>query len=252
MRTQITRDNPFYHAPNFAFGYEHIKDMKEGLRLLDYGCFNAQFGKKLLLHKKVDYFGVDKNAEIIAQQDPALQLSLASHPLSFPNEYFDVIVIFEVLEHISDQERTLKELCRVLKSDGTLILSVPRKHCLSFLDMANWKFVFPKLHKFYYRISHSEDEYNKRYKNSPHGLVGDIEKEKAWHQQFRDEEMVALLDRSGFSVNKMDASGFFRILMTDIGYIFRISWLFTQKLWDWDSYKFSSTQLLCCASKKSS
>lgn len=249
MRTQISRDNPFYHEPNFAFGYENIQ---EGVRLLDYGCFNARFGKKLLLHKKVDYFGVDKNAEIIAQQDPALQISLVSHPLSFPEEYFDVIVIFEVLEHIADQERTLRELSRVLKTGGILILSVPRRHSLSFLDMANWKFVFPRLHELYYRISHSKEEYIKRYKESPHGLVGDIEQEKLWHQHFRDEEMIALLDRSGFEVKKMDGSGFFRLLMTDIGTIFHISWLFTQRLRDWDSYRFSSAQLIASACKKSS
>ena len=178
MKTNITRDNPFYETPNFAFGYEQIKDRKDGLRLLDYGCFDVQFGKKLLLNKKVDYFGVDKNAEIIARQDTVLQVSLATHPLSFPDDYFDVIVIFEVLEHINDQESTLKELCRVLKSDGTLILSVPRKHCWSFLDMANWKFMFPKLHKVYYPVSHSEDEYNYRYKNSPHVLSETLKKKK--------------------------------------------------------------------------
>lgn len=249
MKTQISRDNPFYHDPNFAFGYEHIK---EGVRLLDYGCFNARFGKKLLLHKKVDYYGVDKNAEIIAQQDPSLQISLVTDPLSFPDLYFDVIVIFEVLEHIADQERTLRELCRVLKPEGILILSVPRRHSFSFLDMANWKFVFPRLHEFYYRIRHSKDEYVKRYKKSPHGLVGDIEQEKLWHQHFRDDEMVALLDRSGFDIVDMDGSGFLRLLMTDIGYIFRISWLFTQRLRDWDSYRFSSTQMVCSARKKSS
>lgn len=248
MRTHISRDNPFYHDPNFAFGYEHIH---EGMRLLDYGCFNGRFGKELLLHKRVDYFGVDKNAEIVAQQDPMLQVSVVSYPLSFPDEHFDVIVLFEVLEHIADQERILRDLCRVLKQDGILIFSVPRKHIFSFLDMANWKFIFPKLHQLYYRINHSKSAYIDRYRNSPHGLVGDIEQEKRWHQHFGDDEMAALLNRSGFDVKQMDASGLFRIPMTDIGYVFWISWLFTQRIRDWDSYHFSSTQLICSAHKKS-
>jgi len=248
MKADISRDNPFYREPNFAFGYEHIG---EGARVLDYGCFNARFGKQLLQHKDIEYFGVDKNAEIVAEQDPRLQVSVVSYPLSFPDEYFDVVVIFEVLEHIADQEKTLRELCRVLKKDGVLVLSVPRKHIFSFLDLANWKFMFPGLHRLYYRLGHSKEEYEHRYKSSPHGLVGDIEEEKRWHQHFRDREMADLLDRSGFEACEMDASGLFRLPMTAIGQLLRASWLFTNRIRDWDSYFFSATQLICAARRKS-
>jgi len=248
MKTNISQSNPFYNKPNFAFGYELIQ---EGHRVLDYGCFDAKFGKTLLLHKEVDYYGVDKNADVITLQEhkPSLKVSLASYPLLFPDEYFDIVVMFEVLEHIKHQREILQELCRVLKSDGILILSVPRRHAFSWLDMANWKFIFPSLHRFYYRLTQTKDEYSERYLNSPHGLVGDIEKEKGWHQHFRDEEIVSLLNQSGFIITIMDGSGFFKFLMTDIGYIFRLSWLFTQKLRNLDSYHFSSAQIICAARK---
>lgn len=248
MKTKVLPTNPFYNQPNFAFGYDLIK---EGQCILDYGCFDARFGKKLLSYKKVNYYGVDKNAEIIAFQDlnSSLNVSIVSHPLLFPDDYFDVVVMFEVLEHIEDQQTTLRELHRVLKPDGTLVLSVPRKHIFSFLDMANWKFLFPRLHQFYYRLNHSENEYRKRYIDSPHGLVGDIEKEKGWHQHFRDEEMISLLNKSGFAIHILDGSGFFRFLMTDIGYILRMPWLFTQKIRNLDSYQFSAAQMICSSKK---
>ncbi|MCI0562909.1 MAG: methyltransferase domain-containing protein [Nitrososphaera sp.] len=248
MKTYISTDSPFYHLPNFAFAYQQIQD---GIRLLDYGCFNGRFGKELLRHKKVDYFGVDKNVGVVEQQDPSLRISVVSHPLSFPDNYFDVVVAFEVLEHIADQKKTLGELFRVLKEGGILILSVPRKHLFSFLDMANWKFVFPLLHQIYYRISRGNTAYVERYKESSSGLVGDIEREKAWHQHFGDDEMTGLLEECGFEVREMDASGFFRILMQDIGFLFRIPGIFPQRLRDWDSYRFSSAQLICSAIKKS-
>ena len=247
MRTEISTDNPFYHEPNFAFGYARIQ---AGIRLLDYGCFDCRFGKKLLLHKNVDYYGVDKNADVVAQQDPTLHVSIATHPLSFSADVFDVVVAFEVLEHIADQEKVLRELHRVLTPSGILILSVPRKHVFSFLDLGNWKFIFPGLHHLYYRMKHSEEEYMSRYKNSPNGLVGDVEQEKRWHQHFRDEEMIALLDRTGFQVLEMDAVGFFSLPMTLMSTLFGMSRLFTQRIRSWDSYRFSSRQLICSARKK--
>jgi len=47
--------------------------------------------------------------------------------LQFPDETFDVITCIETLEHVSDQKKALKEMYRVLKNNGGLILSVPNK-----------------------------------------------------------------------------------------------------------------------------
>lgn len=47
--------------------------------------------------------------------------------LPFENEYFDQIVSLEVLEHISPSKvfKSLKEINRVLKKNGTIIISIP-------------------------------------------------------------------------------------------------------------------------------
>ena len=47
------------------------------------------------------------------------------------NKEFDVIVSFEVIEHIADHSQYLKEIRRVLKDDGILIISTPNKRCHS-------------------------------------------------------------------------------------------------------------------------
>lgn len=48
-------------------------------------------------------------------------------PLSFTTNSFDLILLLEVLEHIKPSEtfRVLKEIYRVLKTDGVFIMSVP-------------------------------------------------------------------------------------------------------------------------------
>lgn len=47
--------------------------------------------------------------------------------LTFPNQSFDIVFLIEVLEHVpySAQENLLKELLRVLRDDGILIVSSP-------------------------------------------------------------------------------------------------------------------------------
>jgi len=45
--------------------------------------------------------------------------------LSFKNDQFDVAVSLEVLEHIPDYKKALREIFRVLRREGLFILSVP-------------------------------------------------------------------------------------------------------------------------------
>lgn len=49
----------------------------------------------------------------------------AASPLPFPDQRFDVICLFEVLEHVGDDEALLAEIRRVLAPDGVVFLSCP-------------------------------------------------------------------------------------------------------------------------------
>lgn len=45
--------------------------------------------------------------------------------LSFPDGSFQSVVCFEVLEYVSEPQKAIDEMYRVLKKDGTVVLSVP-------------------------------------------------------------------------------------------------------------------------------
>lgn len=45
--------------------------------------------------------------------------------IPFADNYFDKIICAEVLEHVFDKDIALKEVCRVLKPSGILVISVP-------------------------------------------------------------------------------------------------------------------------------
>ena len=46
----------------------------------------------------------------------------------FPDQQFDLALCIEVLEHVQEDEKALGEIARVLRSGGSLILSLPYRH----------------------------------------------------------------------------------------------------------------------------
>jgi len=61
--------------------------------------------------------------------------------LSFANESLDLVVCCEVLEHISNYEKGLNEIYRVVKKNGYFLISVPREPLWRILNMARGKYI---------------------------------------------------------------------------------------------------------------
>lgn len=63
--------------------------------------------------------------------------------LPFQEKIFDVVILTETLEHCENPERVLSECIRILKPDGSLIVSTP-----NYLNPAGlWKRVWDSTHK---------------------------------------------------------------------------------------------------------
>lgn len=247
MKLRFSDDNPFVADRDWrwAYGYEFIA---EGNSVLDYGCFNGTFIKKLSASgKTVRAVGVDKNKDIVDASNDSNIIHI-HRTLPFQDESFDVVTIFEVLEHVHDQAFVLNELNRVLRPGGRIVISVPQQYLFSFLDHGNWKYRFPKIHRLWYLRKHSLEEYEYRYVNNPNGLIGDVDKEKAWHQHFKKGELSTLLAASGFSVINVDGAGAFGDLinlLTHSGFGF----LFPPRFRRWEDLTFESRHLFCAAEK---
>lgn len=246
MRRIISKDNPFFHIPRFAFGYELLPD---NARVLDFGCHDGAFGYLLKQYRSVNYFGVDKNRDAIRRAPEGVVVKELAYPLPFAEGQFDAAMMFEVLEHIHDQDAALSNVYRVLKPGGLLLISAPRRHIFSFLDLANFKFVFPRLHRWYYSLTRSSEDYRQRYAANPNGLVGDVEREKLWHQHFRDDEMCHLIERNGFRIEELDGAGLFSHVFTFLAHVLGLGFIFPQWMRDWDSRAFHYSSIFCAARK---
>jgi SAM-dependent methyltransferase len=253
MRTRLEPDNP-YGCDRFGFAWHHVR----GGAHLDYGCNDGGFLFALGLKRLQRRVGLDVSRDAVAEArrkfpDLDIRHIAAGAPLPLEDAAFDSVTLLDVLEHVDDQAGLLAELGRVLKPDGRLIISVPGRYLFSFTDLGNFKFRFPRLHRWLYTLTHSRRWYEERYGANPDGLVGDVSARKRWHEHFSMEGLESLLGRAGFRVTEADGAGYFaRPLMPAVIVAGRVPGLRRLVRWfvDCDERRFTSMHRFCVAVKK--
>ncbi len=104
----------------------------QGRRVLDAGCGMA-YGSAILARAGAsEVIGVDIAPTIIEAAGPEMPANVSLEvadlrSLSFPDGRFDLVVCFEVIEHVADPELILDELARVTAPDGILLVSSPNR-----------------------------------------------------------------------------------------------------------------------------
>lgn len=102
------------------------RDQKSG-KLLDVGCATGTFLKYMQEQSDWDVSGVELNphAAQIAKKQGLNVYNGTLENAKFPSNSFDVITLWDVLEHLYDPTSSLREIRRILKPGGTLIIRVP-------------------------------------------------------------------------------------------------------------------------------
>jgi SAM-dependent methyltransferase len=109
-----------------AVGQLHKRFSDKSMRILDAGCgtgINLRY-----LQTYGDAYGLDISKEAlefsrIRGLSPLICGSVDKLPLK--KEFFDLVVALDVIEHIQDDVSAIRELNRVLRHDGCLIVTVP-------------------------------------------------------------------------------------------------------------------------------
>ncbi len=110
-----------------------------GKKILDVGCANGDY-IKILQDNGFNCTGIDINPEYI---DKALEKGLNAYVmrgdnLDFPDNSFDTILLFEVLEHVENPLEVLKELKRVAKKN--ILITVP--NCTHFSELKRYNLTY--------------------------------------------------------------------------------------------------------------
>jgi 2-polyprenyl-3-methyl-5-hydroxy-6-metoxy-1,4-benzoquinol methylase len=106
---------------------ELIKKYRDGARLLDIGCGEGFF---LFNAFKAGYItkGIELSQDAAAYAIREFGLDIEAKPFEeqrLPENHFDVVTLWQVLEHVPYPLTVLKEVRRILKPDGLLVVSTP-------------------------------------------------------------------------------------------------------------------------------
>ncbi|MBD3311958.1 methyltransferase domain-containing protein [archaeon] len=162
-------------------------------KILDIGCGDGWTGKLLKDEYKAEVHGVDiaekalKSAKKKGLKTKKFDLAKSKWP--YKDDYFDLIIAGDIIEHVYDTENFVKECHRILKKGGELIISTPNINSYQnrFLvligKMPLWIDYAPNLKSY------------KHYKTTGHVRV------------FNKKTLTRLLETYGFKVDKLTGAG---------------------------------------------
>lgn len=125
---ECVREIWYEHYHRYAFA----KRFTIGKNILDAACGEG-YGSNILSKYADKVVGVDIDKKSISHASKKYSKSNLSYlaasctSLPFDDNSFDLIVSFETLEHLAEQQQMLAEFKRVLTHDGLLMISTPDK-----------------------------------------------------------------------------------------------------------------------------
>jgi len=165
-------------------------NIKKGEVILDMGCGEGFYSMLISNLYDCSIFAIDNDRKILGQAERWLAGNTKVEfgrgdicKLNFYDNTFDKIICTEVLEHIPDDSRAVKELLRVLKPGGILAATVPN---------SNFPFAWDPLNKIlgWLHLGHFNP------KNEFFGGIWSYDHKRL----YSPDDLSGLLDDNGFKV----------------------------------------------------
>jgi len=132
----------YFVTRKYVFLDKYLKNAEGRKTALDLGS-NLGLFTELMRRKGYDSCGIEIDKEKVkwAKNNwKAKFIHGSAEKIPFKNNAFDLIIMLDTLEHVIDRNRALSEINRVLKPDGTAIITVPNTwsyfYTRSFLTFA--------------------------------------------------------------------------------------------------------------------
>lgn len=138
LETSIYNGNTINHLHRYAISMPLIK----GKTVLDIASGEG-YGSHLMSFESQHVYGVDIDATTIEKAKNKYSrsnlefLTGSTSQIPLENDSVDIVISFETIEHHDEHDQMMTEIKRVLKPNGTLIISSPDKHF--YTDKRNYK-----------------------------------------------------------------------------------------------------------------
>lgn len=132
---------------------ERLNDLKRfvaGGRLLEIGCSTGEMLAAASSSFTVTGVEADERNICVARAQGLECFDGTLSEARFPNQYFDVVALYHVIEHFRSPRIELREMYRVLKPGGLLVIETPNIATIWFqLLGARWRQFIPD-HLFFF------------------------------------------------------------------------------------------------------
>jgi len=143
-------------ADFFPFQKDRLKllapHLNKNVHLLEVGCSAGMF----LNHVKgkvKEIIGLDYDIKSAKFTEELCQCKVYQNENSLPKKYFDVICMFQTLEHVYNPTEFLEIICKSLKPNGLLYIEVPNLYdslVFTYDIPIHYKFFFHQAHLWYF------------------------------------------------------------------------------------------------------
>ena len=123
----------YLHLLRHQFAYEYVKgQIAKSDRVLEVG-FGEGYGSSLLIGSCESYTGVDVDQDVVDYASETYESTNCKFDyydggvLPYDDDSFDVVVSFQVIEHVAEDVGFARQLARVLKKGGRLFITTPNK-----------------------------------------------------------------------------------------------------------------------------
>jgi malonyl-CoA O-methyltransferase len=132
-----TIDPRIYHVKLIL---DHFGDLS-GKRVLDVGCGKGRFAR--ILHERypaAEIWGLDISEEMLKFVPPGIHTRAgAMTELPFEDGWFDAAYATESLEHAVEIDVAVKEMCRVIKPGGRIVIIDKNAEQFGKLETPEWE-----------------------------------------------------------------------------------------------------------------
>ncbi len=112
------------------------KSKQKNLKILDVGCGDGFYERQIIRQriKNCQFYGVDISQKQLEKTknifSKSHKLNIDNQKLPFKNNFFDTVILSEILEHLFNPKFAIQEAQRVLKKGGYLFLTAPNSGAL--------------------------------------------------------------------------------------------------------------------------
>lgn len=151
-----------------------VQNINKKTRLLDLGCGHSDFMGEA--YNKTEYiYGIDPDKRAIEKNTIINNKIIGSaDKMPFADNFFDLVTLTWVMEHLDDPSQVFKEVHRVLKPKGKIIFLTPNIWNYNVWIIRVIPNIFHKFLVSYFYNRQENDTYPKKYKLNSIGKIDKI------------------------------------------------------------------------------